>query len=199
MNSNSFVFADNSEGAPERRPDELSQRLKTLGFQDQPEGLRRVERFFSEMNLNRSDRAFSSLVDCLTKAVLVLALLDDNSFCKFDYPQLAQHAEEAHGVVHNVLTWVVAHFDSISDLLHSDNRNGISRHDLIVIRNLFRGLDYAHHNFADIAVDDTATALHDNDILMYVWSCGNSLDGDVRRGLLQLASFLQGAQLSNSN
>lgn len=192
MTNGNVVF--NSEAAPgQHGPDtSMRRRLNTLGFCDQPKGLEKVDRFFAALDLSHPDRAFACAADALTKATLIFALIEDETYHKLSYAKLKEYAEGSQGTAHNILSWVLKHFLAIVELTSTtEQSDGISRRDLLLVRKLCRGLDYAHHHFEQIATDRTATALHDNDILLYVWSCGSSLDGDTRRGLLQLATFLQ--------
>ncbi len=192
MSSSFFAHPNNDQPANMKFDTILSLRLKNLGFCDCPQVMDRVQQFCCALGQTDPERVFSSAVDMLTKATLMFALIEEDSYRKLSFAELQLLARHDFGAGHTILSWVVSNFHALTALNPCESSRGLSRHDILLARNLFRGLDYAHRCFELIAPDPTATALHDNDILLYVWSCGNSLDADVRRGLLQLAAVLQG-------
>ncbi|MFN8657373.1 MAG: hypothetical protein U0105_13610 [Candidatus Obscuribacterales bacterium] len=191
MSNRLFIHENGIAQANTKMETPLRLRLKTLGFADQPAALERAQQFCGALNQPDPDRAFACAVDILTKAALVFALIEEDNFRKLSFAELKEQTERASGASFTILAWMLQRFYAITALVSDDPTTGLSRYDILMARNLFRGLDYAHHHFDAIAPDSTATTLHDQDILLYVWSCGASLEGDIRRGLLQVASFLQ--------
>jgi hypothetical protein len=186
-----FASTNDYSSEQQTRASSMSHRLHALGFVEPSSQLEAIETFLWDLNLVGPDQAFVRASDELTKAALVYAVIEEDNYRQLTCDELLQHAAQVNGAPYNILSWIVRHFQAILDLHLSDSKDGLCRRDLLMTRNLCRGLEYAHRNFEKIAPDRTATKLTDLDILFYVWNCGHSLDDDSRRGLLQLASFLQ--------
>ncbi len=173
----------------------LRDALETMGLNNFENALNAVEEFLTNIDLFDPQVAFGSAAEALGMAALAFVLIDRDRDRKLSHTELSEYANRLDGRAKELIEWLLIHYDAIERAGFFHKNKGISRSDLLSAYSVFKGMDFVHNHFAELAqANETGqkpTMLTHVEIDNYADKHSPQLDRHVEQGLRHLARYLR--------
>jgi len=171
--------------------------LGNYGLNNFENSLNAVEEFLCKLELFDPDIGFGQAAEALATAASAFALIDANHDQRLSHQELQAYSSLLDNRTRQLIEWIQFHYDAIQRAGFGHSVKGISHCDLDQATNFFRGLEFTHVNFHEIANrhDAIKPTLTHHDIDRYLASKSEQIDTKSRNGLISLALYLRNLEV----
>ncbi|MFN8657371.1 MAG: hypothetical protein U0105_13600 [Candidatus Obscuribacterales bacterium] len=178
----------------------LKDALESVGLNNFENALGAVEEFLADIDLFDPDVAFGEAAEALGAAALAFVIIDRDSDHRLSRAELSQYANHLDGRAKELIEWLLIHYDAIGRAGFFHKTQGISRSDLLRAYGVFKGMEYVHKHFDEIArgLDscERKTLTH-ADLDEFVEARCHNLDGHTQRSLNHLTRYLRQLEVTH--
>lgn len=178
----------------------LRDALGSLGLNNFENALNAVEEFLTSIELFDPGIAFGSAAEAMGMAALAFVLIDRDQDRRISHSELSEYANRLDGRTKELLEWLLIHYDAIERAGFFHKNHGISRSDLLSAYSTFKGMEYAHNHFDQLAKapDGSQTKkLTHQAIEEYLDGEGHRLDHRDEQGLRHLLRYLRNLEATH--